>query len=38
VALNLETPVSRTWDAGFDYRWNSAGRFTSALNREAVTS
>jgi hypothetical protein len=27
VAPLLETPVGRTWDAGFDYRWNTRWAF-----------
>jgi hypothetical protein len=35
VAPILETPVSRTWDAGFDYRWNERWSFhVGVLNRE----
>jgi len=35
VALDLETAVSRTWDAAFDYRWNERWAFhAGVLNRE----
>jgi len=35
VAPILETPVSRTWDAGFDYRWNERWSLhVGVLNRE----
>jgi hypothetical protein len=35
VAPALETPASRTWDAGFDYRWNERWMFhVGMLNRE----
>ena len=35
VAPVLETPTSRTWDLGLDYRWNERWLFhVGALNRE----
>jgi hypothetical protein len=35
VAPVLETPASRTWDAGLDYRWNERWAFhAGVLNRE----
>ena len=35
VAPDLQTPASRTWDAGFDYRWNERWAFhAGVLSRE----
>jgi len=35
VAPTLETPTSRTWDLGLDYRWNERWLFhVGALNRD----